>query len=156
MSIYAYLKQDHKKVKELMSEIVALGDADSPKRDELFNELKTSLILHSKAEEKAFYEPLRKFKETKEEVEHGKEEHQEVEQLLKELTDESLKGAAWLQKFRTLQKAVEHHIEEEETEIFTDAKKVVDAHKEEEMEATMKMLKEEERQSREIKKRDAA
>lgn len=156
MSIYSYLKQDHEKVKNLMNDISELGDSDDKQRDTLFNELKSSLILHSKAEEKAFYKPLRAFQETKEEVEHGKEEHQEAEMLLKELTDGSLNGAAWQAKFAELKDAVEHHIEEEENEIFADAEKVVDEKTAEQMETTMKQLKEEERQNRDIKKRDAA
>lgn len=158
MSIYTYLTQEHNEVKDLMNQIEDFesGNENAEKRDALFNELKKKLILHSKAEEKAFYQPLKKFQETKEEVEHGKEEHQEAEQLLKELTEGSLNGAAWHQKFRKLKEAVEHHIEEEESEIFKDAQKVVDESTADRMEDAMKELKEEERNNRKIKKRKAA
>lgn len=156
MSIYEYLKHDHEEVKSLMNKIEAIGNEESEQRTELFNELKKKLILHAKSEEQAFYKPLRSFQETKDEVEHGKEEHEEAEDLLKELTDGSLKGAAWQQKFLSLKEAVEHHIEEEEGEIFDDARKVLDKHTEEEMETMMKKLKEEERKQREIKERKAA
>lgn len=156
MSIYTYLKTDHNEVKELMNRIESLGAENSEERDTLFNEMKKKLIIHSKAEEKAFYQPLRKFQETKEEVEHGKEEHQEAEQLLKELTDGSLNGTAWQQKFKKLKEAVEHHIEEEENEIFEDAQKVVDESTAEQMEQDMKQLKEEEKKNRTIDIREVA
>ncbi len=155
MSIYTYLKEDHQQVKQLMNDIVAQGAEDSTKRDELFNELKEKLILHSKAEEQAFYQPLKAHQQTEDDVEHGEEEHEEAEALLEKLTQDNLKGADWQQTFLKLKSAVEHHIEEEENEIFADAKKVIDDKTAEEMEARMKMLKQEER-ANSIEKRDVA
>lgn len=141
MSIYAYLKEDHKKIKHLLGEIDALGPEETAERSELFNRLKATVVVHSKAEEKVFYDPLKAAAEVQEEVEHGQEEHQEAEAMLEELTSSELVGAAWFQKFQSLKEALEHHIDEEESDIFSDAKKVVNHNVAEEMEENMRQEK---------------
>ncbi|UTF61096.1 hemerythrin domain-containing protein [Gilvimarinus sp. DA14] len=141
MSIYSYLKQDHEKIKQLLNEIDALGPEETPERSELFNRLKATVVVHSKAEEKAFYDPLKTAAKTHDEVEHGEQEHQEAEALLEELTDHQLAGAAWFQKFQTLKEALEHHIEEEEQEVFADAHEVVERAVAEKMEDNMRQEK---------------
>lgn len=54
MKIYDLLKKDHDKVKKLLASIKSKKDSD------LFNELKKEVIIHSEAEEEAFYKPLQK------------------------------------------------------------------------------------------------
>ncbi|MDO3380757.1 hemerythrin domain-containing protein [Gilvimarinus algae] len=141
MSIYAYLKKDHEKIKALMDKIKVLGPEESSERSELFNQLKATIITHSKAEEKAFYDPLKNHPETREQVKHGEEEHQQSDQLLSELTDPSLTGSAWFQKFLTLKESLEHHIEEEEKDVFFDARRALDGEQAEFMEAAMRTEK---------------
>lgn len=156
MSIYSFLKDDHQKIKDLMNSIESIGPEEQELKEQKFNDLKRLLISHSKAEERIFYRPLEKFKETKDEVEHGKEEHQEAEMLLDELTDEELKGSAWQQKFIKLKEAVEHHIKEEEEEVFNDAHKVLDGQTEEVMEEKMAIAEKKELNNRGIEERHCA
>ena len=153
MSIYTYLKKDHDKIKDLMDKIKVLGPDESAERSDLFNQLKATIIIHSKAEEKAFYDPLKSHSKTEDEVEHGEEEHQEAEQLLSELTNSELTGAAWYQKFLSLKEALEHHIEEEENEIFFDAKKVLDGEQADFMETAMRNEKQRQVADQSIQKR---
>lgn len=157
MSIYSYLKEDHEEIKSIMNDIADLGDEGSEERLSLFNHLKEKLILHSKAEEEAFYKPLKECGgEIEEEVEHGKEEHEEAESLLQELTDSSLSGAAWMQKFKKLKEAVEHHIQEEESDVFSDAQKVLSSQQAEAMEDEMRHEKQEVRKDKKIDYRIAS
>lgn len=156
MSIYTYIKKDHDQMRDIMENILEAGNDNIEKRDKLFNELKDQLILHAKSEEKAFYNPLTGFERTKEEIDHAMEEHKEAEQLLEELTNEDLNGAAWMQKFKKLKDSVEHHMEEEENEIFDDARDVLDKSTEEEMEDHMKKQKKSEEKTRKIEHRHAA
>ena len=156
MSIFTYIKADHREILDLLKTIEGFGPEDSSERDEAFNLLKERLILHSKAEERAFYQPLKQNQRTKEEVEHGAEEHQEAETLLKELTDPALVGAAWFQKFKSLKQDIEHHIEEEEKRLFADAKVEIDGREADSMEQDMKAAKKDEREHRKIKERDVA
>ncbi|WP_020400347.1 hemerythrin domain-containing protein [Kordiimonas gwangyangensis] len=137
MSIYTKIKEDHDEMRDLLQRIEALGPHENDARDNLFNMLKEKVIVHSVAEEKAFYNPLKRFKDMKEEIEHGKEEHEEAEELLEELTDTSLGGTAWMQKFRSLKDSLEHHMREEEREIFPDAKEVLTQDRAETMEQEM-------------------
>ena len=153
MSIYSFLKDDHNQIKALMNDIEEMGPEADEAKNEKFNDLKKLLISHSKAEERTFYQPLREFKKTHDEVEHGKEEHEEAETLLKELTNESLVGNAWQQKFLRLKNSVEHHIEEEENEMFTDAKKVLDENEEHLMEANMHIQENKEMRTQNLRER---
>jgi hemerythrin-like domain-containing protein len=137
MSIYSYLQEEHEEVKAIMNDIETLGDKTDESRTSLFAELKEKLLTHAKAEEKTFYETLRKYSEAKEKITHAKKEHQEVEMLLNELSSDQLHGAAWQQKFLKLKNAVEHHIEEEEGTIFTLAKQLIDPKTAEELENDM-------------------
>lgn len=140
MSIYTYLKKDHQKVKDLIAEIEGLDSSKIESRDKLFNQLKKEIIIHSKAEEKVFYQPLREEPETKDEIPHAKKEHAEVEEMLTRLSDDSLNGAAWDQLFKSMTEALFHHIEEEEGELFREAKKELSS--EEELKMEERMIKE--------------
>ncbi|NJM32714.1 MAG: hemerythrin domain-containing protein [Limnobacter sp.] len=118
MSIYTFIHADHEKAKELMHKIEQLGTESVEERNSLFETLKKELILHAKSEEMAFYDPLKDFKSTKEDVEHGEEEHQDIEMLLDQLSDIQLEHTQWRKKFPELRELVEHHMREEESEIF--------------------------------------
>lgn len=155
MNIYTYLKNDHQHIQKLMDTIESIGMETHSDKTKAFNQLKELLIIHSKAEEKVFYQPLKEFSETKDKVIHGKKEHSEAEELLEELTDESLTGAAWFQKFKTLKNAVEHHVEEEENEIFNQAKKVLTKNDEVAMHQEMKNEKAQLQKNQTIKARQS-
>ncbi len=141
MSIYSYLKKDHQLVKDLMAKIDALNDDDTAERMKIFHKLKDEIIIHSKAEEKVFYKPLEKEPETKDEIPHAEDEHAEVEMMLEELSNEGLSASAWNKKFQKMCKALLHHIDEEEGEIFTDAKKELSAQEAMAMEEAMRKEK---------------
>ena len=129
--IYNVLKNDHREVKALLKEIEALEE--STKRDGLFEKLKANLLAHSHAEDEVFYEPLKeKLEDDVYLVFEAKEEHKLVEQLLNELS-ESLEDDVWCAKFKVLKEMVEHHIEEEEEDLFKKAKKVISPEESEQM-----------------------
>lgn len=153
MSIYSFLKSDHKEIKNMMNAIESMGPEEQPQKEKKFNDLKRLLISHSKAEERIFYRPLEKFKQTQDDVKHAKEEHQEAEMILDELTDSQLKGRAWQQKFLKLKDIVELHIEEEETEVFSDAHKVLEGQTEDVMEEKMSIAEKKELENRGIEER---
>lgn len=141
MSIFTYLKKDHKLVKELIEQISSLDAQENEKRHQLFEHLKREILVHSKAEEKVFYEPLEKEKGTKDEIHHAEEEHAEVEDMLERLSDKKLHGDAWMQLFKKMSDSLLHHIEEEEHEIFADAKKELSSEEAQQMEWAMQKAK---------------
>ncbi|KTD22320.1 Alr3199 protein [Legionella lansingensis] len=137
MSIYTYLRRDHRRVKDLLQQIEELDPDQISLRDELFNKLKTQVILHAKAEEKIFYSPLQRFSLTEEEIKQAREEHAEVEKMLERLSERDFKGAAWFQLFESMANILRHHIIEEETQIFEDAETELSSDKAQEMERAM-------------------
>ncbi|KTC77991.1 hemerythrin domain-containing protein [Legionella brunensis] len=138
MSIYTFIKKDHRNVEELLAKIEKLEYDQIELRNDLFNKLQAKILVHSKAEEKIFYSPLQRFSLTEEEIKHAKEEHAKVEHMLERLSDSSLNGAGWFHLFTTMAATIRHHIREEESQIFEDAEVELSSEKAQEMEIAMK------------------
>jgi hemerythrin superfamily protein len=142
MDIYNYLKKDHRKVSELMEKVLASRSAD--RREELFEEIKKELTLHAHTEEKTFYAALEESQKTEEKIEHAEEEHEEIEEYLEKLSKLSPESEKWLVTFGEFKHAVEHHVEEEEGEIFEKAQKVLSEKQAQSLAKEMDSLKKEE------------
>lgn len=116
MDALELLKQDHQHVKELFQQ--ADGTQDSNERKQLFNQIETALEIHAHIEETVFYPALEEREELKDMVAEAREEHQEVKALLEEIEDLQSDGDELDSKLQELQETVEHHVEEEEGEMF--------------------------------------
>ena len=121
MDIYEALKKDHEQVKELLDELVALQN-DDEYRYVLIDEIRNLLIPHSRAEESVFYNTLRAVNADKKVVFHGFQEHLEAETLLRTLQVMDKVNLEWKAVAEKLKEAVNHHIQEEESEIFAEAR----------------------------------
>lgn len=126
--IYRVLKDDHRHVEDLFEEIKeCLQYHDTGRLPSLFLELKTELTAHAKAEQEVFYEPLRIMSRSEEGDElawEGEEEHHVVFLLLNELSRLPIGSDQWAAKIKVLSEIVDHHVKEEEGEIFSEARKV--------------------------------
>ncbi len=145
MTIYSYLKKDHEKVAILFEDIIKTSS--DAKRDTLFIELKKELIVHADAEHATFYKSLKKHEETKELAMHADKEHAEVKAYLSKLSEIPSKNNQWMVLLGELKYAVEHHVKEEERDMFAKAKKVLDKETEAELLKQMEAFKEKELQS---------
>ena len=116
------LHDDHVEIKFLMSEIEKTTTRTSDKRQELFNQLKTVLALHRKFEDAAFYAHLRKAKDAKFLLVEALNEHHLSSIVLEDLQRIPIEKRMWMGKFCLLKEIIEHHIKEEETELFARAK----------------------------------
>ncbi len=125
MNLYQLLKQDHQKVKRLFERLGEASDGTAKQRERLFAELKRELELHTAVEEKHFYPALRDREEARELVEESLEEHGEVKRLLEELDQADKEEGGWNDQLQELQEDVEDHVEEEETELFPIAQKLL-------------------------------
>lgn len=125
MDAFKLLKTDHKTVAGLMDKIEATTERAVKGREELFTQLKNELDIHAEIEETILYPVLEKAKETHEITLEAYEEHKVVKQLLAELAAEPKDAEEWTAKFTVLKENVEHHVEEEEGEMFKDARKVL-------------------------------
>ena len=139
MLIYETLKKDHDKMKAYLRELVALED-DSPRRKTLVRKIRDELVPHSRAEESVLYNSMR-MAQAKGKVMHGFREHMEAETLLRTLQVMEIGTKGWKPIARQLKKALEHHIKEEETEIFAEAREVFTQEEAREMSTAFKRLK---------------
>jgi hemerythrin-like domain-containing protein len=129
MNAFDLLKADHKKVAELFDQLDA---ASGQKKIEVFKQIKSELELHTHIEEKVFYPVLETPEETHDLTLEAYEEHKVVKTLLAELSGARSATDEWQAKAKVLRENVEHHVEEEENELF---KKADDALSDEAIEA---------------------
>lgn len=125
MNIYNYLKKDHRKVADLMEQVVA--SSNPAERASLFIQIDEELSIHAETEEQTFYAALEQKggKQLQEKEEHAEEEHEEIKEYLSKLRGMEPTDDQWLITFGSLKHAVEHHVDEEEGEIFEKARKVI-------------------------------
>ncbi|WP_374073471.1 hemerythrin domain-containing protein [Bdellovibrio bacteriovorus] len=145
MLIYELLKNDHREVKKMFEKIKdCLEDEDLSKAETIFDTLKTELAAHAKAEEEVFYEPLRiasRDEEGEDLAWEGNEEHHVISLLLNELSRMDVDDKDWKAKLTVLSEIVDHHVEEEEGEIFKEAKKCFSDEEAREIAKNMEELK---------------
>lgn len=142
MDIYTYLKKDHKKVADLMEQVLANKDAST--RKSLFAEIKQELTLHADTEEATFYKAIEdatRSKVVEEKMEHADEEHDEIREYLEKLSSTPIESEEWIEQFGEFKHSVTHHVDEEEGEIFEKAKKYLSDKKAKDLAAEMDALK---------------
>jgi hypothetical protein len=125
MNVFELLKEDHREVSKMMQKLEETTEQAVKTREKLFPELKKELELHAFVEETYFYPGLKDVAETKKITLEAYEEHRLVKILLDELDDLDKDSEEWGAKFKVLKENVEHHVEEEEGELFKKAQKVL-------------------------------
>ena len=123
MDCFELLKQDHDEVDMLLKQCKEAG-ADK-KGMEVFKKLARSLTVHAKVEEAVFYPKFREQEELSSLVEEAYEEHHAVEEMLEEMAQMSPGDEEWESKLKELKQNIEHHVKEEEQELFPKASKLI-------------------------------
>jgi hemerythrin superfamily protein len=122
MDAFELLKTDHEKVSQLFEEIES---ASGQRKRQVFNRLKAELDVHAHIEEKILYPALENTDEAREITLEAYEEHKVVKDLLAELAKGGAPNDEWDAKLTVLKENVEHHVEEEEGELFSKARKAL-------------------------------
>ena len=119
------LKTDHATVKKMFEKEGKLTKKDSEKKASLFNQIKAALEVHAAIEEEIFYPAVKKARSehVKDEVREAYEEHKQIKTLLAEISGITPADETWDMKVKVLKEDVEHHVKEEEGEMFPDARK---------------------------------
>ena len=125
MNPFNLLKSDHEKVAGILESIDETTERAAKGREDLFARLKQELDLHARIEEEIFYPALEDSEETRDVTLEAYEEHNLVKKLLAELEAASKDTEEWTAKFTVLKENIEHHVEEEEGEMFKKAQKVL-------------------------------
>jgi hemerythrin-like domain-containing protein len=127
MDAITLLKRDHDKVKGILAELEPTTERATKTRTELFARLKSELTVHEIIEEEIFYPTLKQHPKAKEIVLEGYEEHNVVDTVMGEMEALSVEDETWGAKCKVMIENIEHHIEEEEGEMFTKARQVLDS-----------------------------
>ena len=123
MDALELLKQDHQKVKELFEQAKAMEEGKQQKQ--IFRQIKKELETHARIEETVFYPAMEKYEELKDMVLEAIEEHKQVKTLLREMDELVSDSGKFEPKLKVLMENVEHHAEEEESEMFPNARKAM-------------------------------
>ena len=141
MDAIALLKADHDKVKKMLADGEETTERAEVTRTELFEKIKAEMLIHERIEEEIFYPALKAHPKAKDIVLEGYEEHHVVDEIMGELEVLSVTDETWGAKFKVMKENIEHHIEEEEGEMFKTARQVFEADELESLGARMLELK---------------
>ena len=147
MDAFELLKKDHEKVSGIFEKLDATTERGVKTREELFTQLKQELDVHTRIEEEIFYPVLKEAKETEELTLEAYEEHNVVKQLLAELEAMPKDDESWGAKLTVLKENVEHHVEEEEGELFDGAREVLSSEQIEQLGTRMEEAKREQKKA---------
>ncbi|MDH5313898.1 MAG: hemerythrin domain-containing protein, partial [Actinomycetota bacterium] len=126
MDALKLLKQDHDEVKTMLSDLEDTTERAEKTRTEGLATLKAELEVHELIEEEIFYPALKEHPKTKDLALEGYEEHHVVDMVMGEIEGIAPNDETWMAKFTVMKENLEHHIEEEEGEMFEQARKVFD------------------------------
>ena len=116
------LEQDHREVEELIAQ---LEEADGEENGEayrpIFEQLQNSLKMHMRAEEEIFYPALKGAEDMGDQVVEAVDEHAEVKALLAQLNELDPTTEEFQDALATMKAGIEHHVAEEEGEMFATA-----------------------------------
>jgi hemerythrin-like domain-containing protein len=140
MTATEILKRDHREAIGLFERLDGAGEASGAggAKDELFNQLRDALKLHTKLEEQIFYPALENFDVTRDLIKESYREHQKVDQLLAGINPAA---GDFANKLSELRRNVEHHVEEEEGEMFPKAERLLGQARLQEMGRQMEQMK---------------
>ena len=144
MNAIDLLKADHEKVKAILTQLSESTDRALKKRSDLLGKLEMEISIHTRLEEEILYPAFKEAGSKEEDIMYyeAKEEHRTVDSLvlpdLKTTDPSSLEFAG---RVKVVKELLEHHIEEEETEMFPQAKKLLGKATLEELGAQMESLK---------------
>ena len=126
MNAITMLEEDHVKMRKLLDELESTTERGLKIRAELFSTIKGELTIHEIIEEEIFYPELKAHPKAKDIVLEGYEEHHVVDTVMAELEDLPVDDESWGAKAKVMKENVEHHMEEEEGEMFQKARQVFD------------------------------
>ncbi|MBA3768299.1 MAG: hemerythrin domain-containing protein [Acidobacteria bacterium] len=147
MNAFELMKQDHKKVSGIFEKLEPTTERGVKTREELFAQLNQELSIHARVEEEIFYPAIKEAKETRDITLEAYEEHIVVKQLLAELDEMPKDDETWGAKLKVLKENVEHHVEEEEGEMFPKAREVLSPEQIEELGTRMEAAKKEQQKA---------
>ncbi len=121
IDIFGLLERDHREIRRLLAQVADREDYQS------FTRLANEINAHVEAEEQAFYQPLQDRDEADlhETVLEGFEEHHVGELVMRELDRNNRGSERWHAKAMVFKEIIERHLDEEESDLFREARRVI-------------------------------
>lgn len=127
----ALLKADHATVKELFQQVEDTSDRAKAQLQRLGDQICQELTVHTQIEEQIFYPAIKErtargHKEEKDQVLEAYEEHAAAKKVIEDIQAVDSSDESFKPKVKTLSELIDHHVKEEEHEMFPSAKKLFD------------------------------
>lgn len=120
----ALLTADHREVHEMFEQFEQLGDRARASKEKLKEKICKALIAHTTIEEEIFYPAVREQIEDGEDmVDEAVVEHAAAKDLIQQLQEMDPEDELFDAKVKVLGEQIDHHVEEEEKEMFPKVKK---------------------------------
>jgi hemerythrin superfamily protein len=130
------LKEQHREVETMFSKFEKLGANATKTKQTTFEEIADALAMHATIEEKHFY-PAVKAKRTEDILLEALEEHLGIKRVIADLLKLQASDETFEAKVKVLKEQVEHHVKEEENDLFPKVRKALDKAELTELGATM-------------------
>ena len=144
MNAIELLKADHEKVKTILGQLSESTERATKKRVELLDKLEMEISIHTRLEEEILYPAFKAAGSKEQDIMYfeAKEEHRTVDSLvLPDLKETDPSTPEFAGRVKVVKELLEHHIEEEETEMFPQAKKLLGKAKLDELGEQMETMK---------------
>jgi hemerythrin-like domain-containing protein len=142
MNAIKLLEQQHRQVEKLFEQFENASDKAKKSKLQLCQKISDMLAVHATIEEKIFY-PATKDARTEELLHEAVEEHLSAKRILADLLEMDEIDDQAEAKMSVLKEQIEHHVQEEEQELFPKVKKLLDAERLEELGEEMQAMADE-------------
>jgi hemerythrin-like domain-containing protein len=119
------LERDHRQLEKLLDRAEKTDARSLKQRTALLRAITTALDLHEAIEEQVLYPALKAHAEARAIVLEGYQEHHVADVIVAELHRMGKDDERWAAKLKVLKESIEHHIGEEEGEMFRTARAVM-------------------------------
>ena len=118
------LMQDHREVEEMFKKFEEMGDLAKVGKKRIADQICEALTMHAMLEEEIFYPAVREAgKEFEDIIDEAVVEHASAKELISQILAEDTEEDLFDAKVKVLQEQIEHHVEEEEKEMFPKVRK---------------------------------
>jgi hemerythrin-like domain-containing protein len=119
----ALLTADHREVADMFEQFENLSDRAKATKAKLTEKICNALIAHTTIEEEIFYPAVREAVKDEDMVDEAVVEHASAKDLIQQLQEMNPDDDLYDAKVKVLSEQIEHHVKEEEEEMFEKARK---------------------------------
>ncbi len=141
MNAIELLKGQHREVEALFGKFEKAGEGARKTKERLCRDISDRLAIHAEIEEKIFY-PESKQEDTEDILRESVEEHLAMKRTLADVIESEIEDAQFDARMKVLHELVQHHVEEEEHELFPKVQQDCSREELEDMGARMERLAE--------------